>query len=370
MRKIFPTLYKISSKGQEIQWTITVDGDSFYSEDGIVGGKITVSAPTVCEPKNEGRANATNPKEQALMEAEAKWDKKLKSGYFKTIKEAKSSDFFRPMKGDNFKDREDEFEYPVFSSAKLDGIRCPAKLGGLFSSEGNLFVSCPHIFEALEPTFLKIPDLTIDGELYNHKFKDDFNEIVSLIKRPKPTAEDLQRTKKYVELWVFDITSPELGKLPFTERYAWINKKLKDISPHIKILDQTICRNREELDKKYEEYLDDGFEGQMVRWGDVGYQNKRCKYILKRKEWITEEFEIVDILEGKGGRAGMAGKALVRLSNGETCKTGVKGKTNWFKKILKERKEIVGKMGTVKFKNYTPDGALRHAHLIAIRDYE
>jgi hypothetical protein len=76
VKKVFPVLYKYSTKGVAQQWQIIVDGDSFYSIDGQVGGKLTTSAPTICKPKNVGRSNETTAEQQSLLEAEAKFLKK------------------------------------------------------------------------------------------------------------------------------------------------------------------------------------------------------------------------------------------------------------------------------------------------------
>ena len=61
--------------------------------------------------------------------------------------------------------------------------------------------------------------------------------------------------------------------------------------------DENYFTDKEHLDDYYGKYLDDGFEGQMVRVTDSPYQNKRSKNLLKRKEFIDEEFEVIDIEE-------------------------------------------------------------------------
>ena len=81
-------LYKIDSLGKLREWTMVIDGDSFHAEKGLVGGKIVCDKPTTAIGKNEGKVNETTNEEQALLEAQARWDKKLKEGYARTPKEA------------------------------------------------------------------------------------------------------------------------------------------------------------------------------------------------------------------------------------------------------------------------------------------
>ena len=74
---MFPVLYKYTVKGQIQRWQITVQGDSFWTTEGIEGGVLTTSLPTVCKAKNVGRSNETTPQEQALAEAQSKWQKNM-----------------------------------------------------------------------------------------------------------------------------------------------------------------------------------------------------------------------------------------------------------------------------------------------------
>ena len=60
-----------------------------------------------------------------------------------------------------------------------------------------------------------------------------------------------------------------------------------------------------DIDKMYGEYTEAGYEGQMVRQ-NTAYECKRSKNLLKRKEFITEEFEVVNVEEGNGNWSGYA----------------------------------------------------------------
>ena len=94
---IFPILYKKSVKGAIQQWQIFVNGNSFYTEAGQKDGQITQSLPTFTEGKNIGKANETTPEQQAILDAQAKYDKKIKEGYCLNIEDVDVVKFIKPM---------------------------------------------------------------------------------------------------------------------------------------------------------------------------------------------------------------------------------------------------------------------------------
>ena len=95
------TLYKPSKQGKTQQWSIEVQGDSFICTYGQVGGAMQTQT-TKCESKNIGKANATTPAEQAVLEASALVTKKLKSGYSYEISDTPSVKL--PMKVKSYQD--------------------------------------------------------------------------------------------------------------------------------------------------------------------------------------------------------------------------------------------------------------------------
>jgi DNA ligase-1 len=71
---------------------------------------------------------------------------------------------------------EDKADYPAFIQPKLDGVRCLFTKSGAFSRANNRFMNVEHIEQALKPFFAKNPTTVLDGELYNHGLKDDFEK--------------------------------------------------------------------------------------------------------------------------------------------------------------------------------------------------
>lgn len=66
--------------------------------------------------------------------------------------------------------------------------------------------------------FDEFPDIILDGELYNHELKSDFNRICSLVKKTKPTAEDLEESAEKIYFNCFDCYFKDSPELRFMER--------------------------------------------------------------------------------------------------------------------------------------------------------
>ena len=156
----FPKLFA-QNVDKSIQfWSIKVDGPTFYTEYGRVGSDVvTKSEPTTCVGKNEGRKNETTAEQQAIAEAKARWKKKLDSGFYEDITKVSEEKFIQPMLAKSYSDYKDKLKFPVYVSAKLDGLRNIVTKNGLFSRNGKSFVAAPHILFSLATVFGKYPDL-------------------------------------------------------------------------------------------------------------------------------------------------------------------------------------------------------------------
>lgn len=197
-RKEFPMLFKKTSTGAIQGWAISVqeiDGlVEIMSLYGQVEGKIQQSVETVAEGKNIGKANETTAWEQAISQAEATWTKQLKKGYVKTLEDAqdgKTDDIIKggvaAMLAYKFSEHGDKIKYKALADPKLDGHRCTSQYDDgvvtLWSRTRKQIKSMPHIVEALEKCGLAD---RFDGELYNHAYRDNFEELSSFIRQDVP----------------------------------------------------------------------------------------------------------------------------------------------------------------------------------------
>ena len=359
------TIYKKTKTGATQEWTIEVVGNKYRTHSGQVGGAITTNEWTICYGKNIGRANETTDKEQTMAEAVAKRTKKLESGYFENIKHINKTQYFEPMLAAKWEDCKDKVTYPIYSQAKLDGIRCIVTKDGMFSRNGKPILSAQHIMYSLWHVFVMNPDLILDGELYADKFANDFNKIVSLVKKTKPTADDLKESKELIEYHIYDLPSSDKNFIQRAYDLAILFETRSELHPHCRIVETYKVPSEDVVTELYEKYIEEGYEGQMLRL-DGKYENKRSKNLLKHKSFVDEEYTILDICEGEGNRTGTAGYMVFETAEGKPFKSNVKGTWDETAEMLKNKKQLIGKQATIKYFNLTPDGIPRFPFVIGI----
>ena len=366
------TLYKRTSTGAVQVWRQEINDEetAFRTVSGQKDGQLVTSEWTFVVSKNIGRSNETTPQQQTKLEVGANYTKKLAQGGYKSSEEdIDTKTFFSPMLAKNFSDYEEELRYEewwVGSQPKLDGVRCIFTDSGAWTRQGKPILNVQHIADYLAPLFDESPGLILDGELYNHSLKEDFNKIVSLVKKQKPTDADRQEARGAVQYWVYDVPS-----IPGSFKDRWraaLSLLLPERTHPVIMVPTNWAYSRSELDTLYESYLADGYEGQIVRDGRASYENKRTKALLKRKEWMDEEFTILRIEDGIGNRAGMAGRVVVALPNGGEANPNPKGDRAFLRALLQNKDVLVGVQATVEFFGYTPDGSLRFPRVTKVHD--
>lgn len=360
-------VYKRDSTGKTRVWwaEIGTDGSvwSWRTNSGIDDGKIVTSGWKSVEQKNVGKANETGLEEQAHLEANADMKKKLERGYFESIDNIDSFEKIKPMLAIKHEDAKYDFKKNTyFSQPKLDGIRCIARRDGLWSRAGKEIVAVPHVMEALDVFFDKYPDAILDGELYNHELKDDFNTITSLVRKTKPTNEDLKESAHLVQYHVYDAVLVPRNEgfggddVQFEDRYNWIYD-LGFADGPIRVVETRKISSMEEMDARYGEYLEAGYEGQMIRANALYEQNKRSKSLIKRKEFLTDEFKVIGIEEGKGNWAGYIKRFILQLPDGREFGAGVRGTQEVMKKLFESN--VTPNWATLRYFTPTPDGVPR-----------
>ena len=347
-----PTLYKRDTKGKVRVLTIEYGYDDettagTRSVAGIQDGQLVTSGWKLCLPKNVGKVNATTSITQAIAEAQSGWDKKTEKEYFSDIKLIDTYEKFKPMLAGDYTKRP---QSSGWSQPKLDGIRCIANSSGLWTRAGKEITSCPHIWESVRPFIEANPGIVLDGELYNHELKEDFNKITSLVRKLNATPESIAESASLVQYHVYDCYVEDML---FINRIKLAYGAKSDV---VKIVQTDFAQTQEQLDEFYSSYMTDGYEGQMVR-NNTTYENKRSNNLLKRKEFITEEFQVVSMLEGQGNWAGHVKHFALTLPNGATCGAGVRGK----QEVLKELWEVgdTPTWATLRYFGLTPDGVPR-----------
>ena len=370
--KTYAKLYQKDQTGKIRYWYMQQEGCGYRSVAGILGREDTseqISEWTYVEGKNIGKVNETTPTEQAFLVISSIYRIRKEQGYAEDLKDA-GKKFFQPMLAAKYfglkKKQVDEiFKDNVYIQPKLDGIRCIVTKDGMFSRHGKEIISAPHIRRSLEGVFEQYPDLILDGELYNHDLNEDFNQIISLARKTKPTEEDLRMSEQKIQYWIYDLPSCpedfhtrnwELTKI-WVENEDAFNKYCVCVETHSVFSD-------EEVQHRLEDYLDHGYEGAIVRLNKP-YENKRTNSLLKVKKFEDEEFTILDIEEGRGNLAGKAGRIIVDV-DGKRVSAGLKFSHDDAAEIWQHKQYYIGRKATIKYFNRTPDGSLRFPKCIQI----
>ena len=263
-----------------------------------------------------------------------------------------------------------EFDRDSFIQPKLDGVRCYITKNGAFSRNHKRFMNAQHILDELRPLFNKYPHIVLDGELYNHEYKDNFNKIISLVR--KQTPSDAERDEaKVIQFHNYDIveTSPYI-KRSFKQRKDMINdlnwefnlKYCKTVEAH----EVSIIESATEWHKRF---LELGYEGSILR-NNKPYENKRSYNLQKFKDFHDTEATIIGWVEGQGKRTGTIGKFLARDVDGNEFGMPVMDKMPVLTKMYDIAEWYIGKTATFTYFQRTPSGSYRHPLFKSIRNYE
>ena len=262
----------------------------------------------------------------------------------------------------------------MYIQPKLDGVRCLFTKDGAFSRTGKQFMNVQHIENELQPLFNDYPNLILDGELYNHALKNDFEKIISLVRKQKPTDDDRHEAKSLVEFHWYDIIDDD-NDILFIDRCKFINELIADYIPHpsVPVL-PVVTLPVDSLDKAraiHDANLARGYGGSIIRLNKV-YECKRSYNLQKFKDFSDKEATIIDHVEGKGKRAGTLGKFIMRDEAGIEfgCPPG-KGFTHAdLRVILENINHYIGKTATFTYFERTKANSYRHPQFKAIRNYE
>ena len=251
---------------------------------------------------------------------------------------------------------------------KYNGMRCLDGVKGQYSRYGKKIESAPHIHEAIENAgiFSHFPEIVIDGELYNHDLRYNLNDLISIVSKTKNiTGDDLVKSAEMVKYYVYDGYDFSVGSDIITPETKCADRRIALEAlfvevPEVVVVDFKWAHSEEQVWDIYNQYVEDGYEGAIVRLNGA-YENKRSSNLLKMKPTDDAEFKIVDVIEGIGGRSGMAGKVIVEMPDGRTFGCGMKGKMEQFREVLANKQKYIGKTVTIYYNGFTGKGIPNYA---------
>ena len=281
----------------------------------------------------------------------------------------------KPMLAYPVSDKPINYGDKISMQPKLDGVRCLIQYERrvqpredvvvAYSRTGKEWKNIDHILFNLKPWFQLNPNVILDGELYNHDLKDDFEKIISLVRKQKPDDIDMLESADMVQFHCYDIIDETKT---FEERNRFIQQTVprNHCVKHVKT--QTV--GSETLAKVvHQQNLDNGYEGSILRTNDT-YKCGRSWNLRKFKDFHDDEALLLDWVEGKGKRKGTIGKFMAQDSEGNIFGMPVMDKFDYLQENFEEMKTWVGKLATFTYFERTNANSYRHPLFKAIRDYE
>ena len=259
----------------------------------------------------------------------------------------------------------------VFMQPKLDGVRCVIQYDAgkvtAYSRTGKEWKNIDHILLNLYKFFNKHPNVILDGELYNHNLKDDFEKIISLVRKQKPTDLDALESADMVQFHCYDIIDE-------TKTFDERNTFIEQVVPRnhcIKHVPTNLVFRDDDAKVYHRRNLNNGYEGSILRTNDT-YACKRSHNLRKFKDFHDTEATIIGYVDGKGKRTGTLGKFIMQDDEGMEfgCPPG-KGYTYKDLKIMLDNiGDYIGQRATFTFFERTKAGSYRHPLFKCIRNYE
>jgi DNA ligase-1 len=268
----------------------------------------------------------------------------------------------------------DKADYPAYIQPKLDGVRCLFTKDGAFSRAGNKFMNVEHIEYDLKTVFNRYPNLILDGELYNHGLKDDFNKIISLVKKKKPTKDDRVEAAQQVQYHMYDVAS--FPNATYTWRMGFINRltdsSMVRTSNCLVITESKVALDFDEAVSLHQKNLKLGYEGSIYRTLDGYYKGTRSWDLMKFKDFHDAEATIVGYEIGKGKREGTLGKFIMQDYDGNKfgCPPGKGYNYKDLADMLENIHDYIGQWATFTYFERTKAGSYRHPHYKTLRNYE
>ena len=315
------TIFKTDARGRQRMFDIRVDRlrdgtANIVKTTGLVDGK-----------KQSSVIHVSLGYESAVKRAKTMWKNQHETGVL-------------PMLAHKYEDRKRYVTEPMYVQPKLDGVRILVNNKGGISRTGKVVPGTEHWGKDLKDGEF------LDGECYVHGM--DFESITSAFK----TAPEK------LEFHVFDYYDVNRPHLTFEERVT-----------HVTVETQLV-RRKEDLRDVHDAFATRGYEGIMIRNPRSVYEpGKRTNGLLKMKMFETDEFTIVGVHEGTGRDIGTP---IWECETKEKDRFSVRpeGSMESRREAFARRKDLVGKMLTVRYQNMTAAGVPRFPVGIVIRDYE
>ena len=240
---------------------------------------------------------------------------------------------------------------PVLVQPKIEGDRLRVVIRdyqiNMLTSCCNERISVPHIYEAIQAT--RWNNIELDGELYKHGMRH--SEIRSIVSRTKNLHPDYKCTQYHI-FDIVDLQRLQMNRISDLENLFYATPPLK----YIKLVPTLQVSNADQLQTVYQQYLQQGYEGIIIRHPHAKYVRRKVSTILKLKPRVSEYFTITGIEEEwslDGIRKGTFGAFNLVTEEGQKFNAG-SGPTAYQRVLLWQyRNELIGEQVKIRFQGYT-----------------
>lgn len=362
-KKTFKTLYGFDFKNKIKEWNIYVENQITHSlltfSYGYINGKKTVCQLTIKNGKNIGKRNSTTHYQQAILDAQSKWDKKKNSGYTTNLNDLQPQSPQLPMLAHDYKKYSHKLIFPCYIQPKLDGYRMLFDTNSLSvttrSGKEYTVFKQSKLYQNLCNT-LRDFNICLDGELYVHDPSFNFEKYSVLRKQKNLTPADLHCLDQ-IQYHVYDIVDTNT---PLHERLN-ILKNLPTIN-NLLIVPFHQCSSKNQIEEYHQSFLSNYYEGSILRNINSKYILKYRSFdLLKYKNFDDSEFPIIDFTSEKD-TSGNNENIIIwvcKTSDGKLFKVPSKGSKEERKKLYKEASSFIGKQLWVQYFGLTTDGIPR-----------
>jgi DNA ligase-1 len=234
---------------------------------------------------------------------------------------------------------------PYILQPKYDGVRCraiPLDNGEflLLSSEENIIFSVPHINEQLK----SMPRIELDGELYCHGMS--FEEIVSRTSR----TTNLHPDYKSICFYIFDLVNEDI------QCRRTISLSKIPLQSHLYRAPFWMCDSLDDIMRVYDDLINQGYEGIIVRHFEAPYERKRSTWVMKFKPKKEDSYEILGVTEEisiEGTPKDTLGALICKSGDGQTFNVGTGFTGEERKELWNIKGMLSGNTAKVKYQHIT-----------------
>ncbi len=255
----------------------------------------------------------------------------------------------------------------VIVEPKLDGIRCFSIVEGgevkMYARSGKLITNFEN---TIAPELLKMGDGCYDGELMGQDF-------ISLM-RQAYRKDDVDTSGTYLSL--FDYVPLEEWRsrnavMTCVDRFEKLLDLIDENNVDLEIVTpidrENVDANYADIKHMHDSYVQSGYEGAMVKMGEVPYKFGRGWEVMKLKAFHDVDLPIQQLLEGTGKHSGKLGSVVVNYK-GVNVQVGSGLSDELRAAVWADPESFIGRIIEVRYQEVTPDGSLRFPTFVCFRN--